>query len=193
MLPGEDGLKLCRKLRDSSQKYPNIPIIFISAIGDPADRIAGLEIGGDDYVTKPFVMRELIARIRSVLRRSSNIYCNDNENQKWAGFINENLLQTITFDKWKLDFLSRCIVDNNGVAVALSKTEFMLLTCFLKNPNQILSREQIIEHIGNDDSYDRSVDVQINRLRTKLQDTKCDHSDCPRGRLQTWGSSKKRG
>lgn len=176
MLPGEDGLSLCRKLRDSSQKCPDIPIIFTSALGEPADRVVGLEMGADDYLPKPFVMRELIARIRSVLRRSSgsrNI--KNQQNQIMADAINVAISQTILFDKWKLDLFSRCIIDDSGVAVALSKTEFMLLSCLLRHPHQVLSREQIIASIGNDETYDRNVDVQINRLRNKLRDTDKNH------------------
>lgn len=112
MLPGEDGLSLCRKLRDSSQKCPDIPIIFTSALGEPADRVVGLEMGADDYLPKPFIMRELIARIRSVLRRSSrsrNI--NNRQTQIMADAMSEKVSQTILFGKWKLDLFSRCIVD----------------------------------------------------------------------------------
>lgn len=172
MLPGEDGLSLCRKLRDSSQKCPDIPIIFTSALGEPADRVVGLEMGADDYLPKPFIMRELIARIRSVLRRSSrsrNI--NNRQTQIMADAMSEKVSQTILFGKWKLDLFSRCIVDDSGIAVALSKTEFMLLSCLLRHPRQVLSRDQIIARIGNDETYDRNVDMQINRLRNKLRDT----------------------
>ena len=172
MLPGEDGLSLCRKLRDSSQKCPDIPIIFTSALGEPADRVVGLELGADDYLPKPFIMRELIARIRSVLRRSSkNRNINDQQTHIMADAISERASQTILFGKWKLDLFSRCIVDDSGIAVALSKTEFMLLSCLLCHPHQVLSRDQIISRIGTDESYDRNVDVQINRLRNKLRDT----------------------
>ena len=171
MLPGEDGLSLCRKLRDTSQKNPDIPIIFTSALGEVADRVVGLEMGADDYLPKPFIMRELVARIRSVLRRTDKSHSeylipDDNKN---------STLKMISFDKWKLDLFSRCLMNDDGLAVSLSRTEFMLLHFLLRHPHQVLSREQIIDEIGNNNVYDRNVDVQINRLRGKLHDTDKNH------------------
>ena len=172
MLPGEDGLSLCRRLRDSSQNNPDIPIIFTSALGEATDRVVGLEMGADDYLPKPFIMRELVARIRSVLRRaekSHSSYLTPSNN-------GDCVLRMISFDKWKLDLFSHCLIDEEGTVVSLSKTEFMLLNFLLRHPRQVLSRGQIIDGIGNDDVYDRNVDVQINRLRNKLRDTAKNHA-----------------
>ena len=171
MLPGEDGLSLCRKLRDTSQKNPGIPIIFTSALGEVTDRVVGLEMGADDYLPKPFIMRELVARIRSVLRRTGKSH----SDYSILDDSKKNILKTITFDKWKLDLFSRCLMDEEGTVVSLSRMEFMLLNFLLRHPHQVLSREQIIDGIGNDDVYDRNVDVQINRLRNKLRDTDKKH------------------
>jgi two-component system, OmpR family, response regulator len=154
-LPGEDGLILCRNLRAQSP----IPIIMLTARGEPLDRILGLEMGADDYLPKPFEPRELFARIRSVLRRTQAL-------PPSMGFQTPYL----SFAGWKLDMAARNLISQNGVVVALSGAEFRMLKVFLEHPNRVLNRDQLLALTqGRDaDPFDRSVDLQISRLRQKL-------------------------
>ncbi len=157
-LPGEDGLTLCRTLRARS----NVPVIMLTARGDPLDRILGLEMGADDYLPKPFEPRELLARIRSVLRRVS---APPQPPQARA-------VRRLRFGEWVLDLGARHLVGSSGVVVALSGAELRLLRIFLEHPNHVLSREQILDLTrGPDaDAFDRSIDLQVSRLRQKLND-----------------------
>ena len=157
-LPGEDGLTLCRNLRVQS----SLPVIMLTARGEPLDRILGLEMGADDYLTKPFEPRELFARIRSVLRRTNALPPNMISAEARA----------MVFDDWRLDLLARHLVTNDGTVVALSGAEFRLLKVFLEHPNRVLNRDQLLEltHGREADPFDRSVDIQISRLRQKLGD-----------------------
>ena len=136
MLPGMNGLELFRTLRAES----TVPVIFLTALGDITDRIVGLELGADDYLSKPFEPRELLARIRTVLRRT--------------------------------DRSARHLVAPDGVVVSLSGTEYRLLEIFLQNPQRVLSRDELLERTQGRNAvpYDRSIDVQISRLRTRLRD-----------------------
>lgn len=157
-LPGEDGLTLCRNLRTES----SIPVIMLTARGEPLDRILGLEMGADDYLSKPFEPRELFARIRSVLRRAHALPPN----------MAAPVAQQIQFAGWTLDLIARHLVNCDGVVVALSGAEYRLLKVFLDHPNRVLNRDQLLELTqGREaDPLDRSVDIQISRLRQKLGD-----------------------
>lgn len=157
MLPGEDGLSLCRHI---GQDY-RTPVIMLTAKAEHADRITGLDQGADDYVTKPFSVDELVARIRSVLRR--------------AGGATNRPLDTesgqLRFLGWSLDLLHRKLHDPLGVEVALSTMEYRLLRVFLERPNQVLSRDDLLDLSRRDNvSFDRSIDSQISRLRRKLEE-----------------------
>lgn len=157
MLPGEDGLSLARKLRANS----NLPIIMLSARGDDVDRIIGLEVGADDYLAKPFNPRELLARIRAVLRRHE-------DNQTAAA--GEEQGTTFRFGVYQLDLNSRSLI-KAGVDVALTAGEFNLLRIFVDHPNRVLSRDQLMDLMkGYERSpFDRSIDVRVTRLRRKIE------------------------
>jgi two-component system OmpR family response regulator len=153
MMPGEDGLSACKRL---SGKGP--PIIMLSALGDDADRIVGLELGADDYLAKPCNPRELVARARAVLRRGrdSEASANNAETVRFAGF--------------RLDLARRELNDPEGVVIPLSTGEFRLLRAFVERPQRVLTREQLLEFAFTNDAdvFDRAVDVQVSRLRRKL-------------------------
>ncbi|MET3434481.1 two-component system OmpR family response regulator [Herbaspirillum seropedicae] len=157
-LPGEDGLTLCRNLRATS----SVPVIMLTARGEPLDRILGLEMGADDYLAKPFEPRELFARIRSVLRRTQALPPN----------MAQPDVAAMRFAGWTLDLTARHLVNQDGVVVALSGAEFRLLKVFLDHPNRVLNRDQLLELTQGreSDPFDRSVDIQISRLRQKLGD-----------------------
>lgn len=156
MMPGEDGLSLCRHLAESQA----IPTILLTARGEATDRIVGLEIGADDYVTKPFEPRELVARIRSVLRRAS----------KGAAAATEEE-HDFLFDGWRLDPLKRKLTDPEGAVVAISSVEFRLLMAFLEHPRQVLDRDRLLDMVQGREAhlFDRAVDNQISRLRRKIE------------------------
>lgn len=155
MLPGEDGLSLCRAVRGDSQ----VPIIMLTAKGDEVDRVIGLEMGADDYLAKPFGSRELIARIRAVLRRAPFAVARVRPTQRYR------------FDRWVLDIERRELLGADGIAVALSSGEFDLLVVFVERPGRALSREQLLDlaHGRNTAPLDRSIDTQISRLRRKIE------------------------
>jgi two-component system OmpR family response regulator len=157
MLPGEDGLSLCRALRAES----NIPIIMLTAKGDEIDRVVGLELGADDYVAKPFGSRELIARIRAVLRRTRN----DGADQPPRA-------RRYRFDRWQLDTGARELLREDGVAVPLSTGEFDLLIALIERPQRVLSRDQLLDLARGRvaGAFDRSIDTQVSRLRKKLEE-----------------------
>ena len=156
MLPGEDGLSLCRKL--ASADGP--PVIILSAMGDDTDRIVGLELGADDYLPKPCNPRELLARIKAVLRRR-------NETRSDGA-----LSADCEFAGWRLDLVKRELRSPDGVMVNLSSGEFSLLRALVERPQRILTRDQLLDFARGPDSdaYDRAIDVQISRLRRKLDD-----------------------
>lgn len=155
MLPGEDGLSLCRSVRTKSL----MPIIMLTAKGEEIDRVIGLEMGADDYLPKPFGSRELIARIRAVLRR--------------APFVSdpEHSVRRYAFDRWVLDVERRELLGEDDVSVPLSSGEFDLLLVLVERPQRVLSREQLLDLARGHDAVplDRSIDTQISRLRRKLE------------------------
>jgi two-component system OmpR family response regulator len=155
MMPGEDGLSLCRHLSESR----SIPTILLTAKGEATDRIVGLEIGADDYVVKPFDPRELVARIRSVLRRASR------------DSISPAADELLLFDGWQLDPLKRRLINPEGAVVAISSAEFRLLTAFLEHPRQVLDRDRLLDMVQGREAhlFDRAVDNQISRLRRKIE------------------------
>lgn len=159
MLPGKDGVTLCREVRSSS----NIPIIMLTALGEEIDRIIGLEVGADDYLAKPFNPRELLARIKSVLRRHLAI-------PSVSERVSNNNLD-YTFNGWSLNSTTRELLNNNGVLVSLTSTEFELLLAFLTNPNAVLTREDLLKLVQGRgaDVYDRAIDTLISRLRKKIE------------------------
>lgn len=161
MLPGEDGLTLCRELR--SGKWRTIPVLMLTARNEETDRIIGLEMGADDYLTKPFAVRELLARIRSVLRRARMLPSNLQMSEP---------VQFLEFGDWKLDTTARHLLDKQGTMVALSGAEYRLLRVFLDHPQRVLTRDQLLNLTqGRDaDPFDRSIDLLISRLRQRLQD-----------------------
>ena len=165
MMPGEDGLTLCRNLRASGGPHANTPILMLTARGEDMDRIIGLEMGADDYLAKPFVPRELFARIRAVLRRTRALP----PNLDAAPPANARLLR---FAHWCLDTVNRHLVDAEGTVVALSGAEYRMLAVFLSHPQKVLSRDQLMELTqGREaDVFDRSIDLLVSRLRQRLGD-----------------------
>jgi two-component system OmpR family response regulator len=157
-LPSEDGMTLARELRETS----SVPIIMLTGRKDDVDRIMGLELGADDYLTKPFNLRELLARIRAILRRTQ---------AHPVTHVEGRAPQAFRFGAWELDLRSRRLTSNDGERVELTHAEFALLAAFLGAPERILSREQLLElSRGNDENvFDRSIDVQILRLRRKIE------------------------
>ncbi len=155
MLPGEDGLTLAKQIRNKG----NMPIIILSARGDEVDRIVGLEVGADDYLPKPFNPRELLARIRSVLRRTQTNQAQDSNNT-----------EEIVFGDFRVQPQSRQLFINNE-EVVLTSGEFTLLEVFVNNPNRILSRDSLLQLLKGYEHqpYDRSIDVRITRLRRKIE------------------------
>lgn len=163
MLPGEDGLSICRRLRQSS----SIPIIMVTARGEDLDRILGLELGADDYVTKPFNSRELMARIRALLRRAES-----------GAASTRHRARPLTFAGWRIDPTRRELHDSTGVRIMLTSAEFDLLLAFCRNPGKVLSREQLIELAqgGLAGPVERSIDVHISRIRQKIEPDPKDRS-----------------
>ena len=157
MMPGEDGLTLCRELRAKS----SLPIIMLTAMGEETDRIIGLEMGADDYLAKPFNPRELLARIKAVMRRTQA------DNQPAA----ETLTRDLRFDRWLLDVNRRELVDEDGVGLSLSTAEFDLLKVFLERPQRVLSRDQLLDLARGREAvaFDRAIDTLVSRLRRKLE------------------------
>lgn len=157
MLPGEDGLSFCRRLRAHS----SVPIIFLSALGELTDRVVGLEIGADDYLVKPFSSRELLARIRTLLRRMEDLS---------APLPPPRPVTAYRFAGWTMEPRTRLLIDPSGLAGNLSAAEFRLLRAFLEHPHEVLDREQLLEIIQRrgTEAFDRVLDVQISRLRSRL-------------------------
>lgn len=160
MLPGEDGLSLCRRLQ---QENCPIPILILSAVAEDTDRIIGLEVGADDYLTKPFNPRELLARIKAILRRS--------QGTTEAPAQEEKVKDTICFSDWKLNTATRQLLSLSNQEIPLSAGEYDLLLTFLKHAKRVLSRDQLMDYTKHRDAtpFDRSIDMQISRLRQKLE------------------------
>lgn len=157
MMPGEDGFSICRQLRGDS----SVPIILLTAMTDDTDRIVGLELGADDYVSKPFNPRELLARIKAVLRRVQSLP------PQRASL----KASTVVFDRWVLHTGRRELAGKDGVAVPLSTADFRLLSAFIDHAGLVLSRNQLMDlTVGRTaDSFDRSIDNQVSRLRKKIE------------------------
>ena len=161
MMPGDDGLVLCRELR--AGKHKATPVLMLTARNDDTDRIVGLEMGADDYLAKPFVARELLARIKAILRRTRMLPPNLQVTE--AG-------QLIAFGDWHLDTTARHLLDKEGTAVALSGAEYRLLRVFLDHPQRVLSRDQLLNLTQGREAelFDRSIDLLVSRLRQRLRD-----------------------
>ncbi|MDA0998034.1 MAG: response regulator [Proteobacteria bacterium] len=157
MMPGEDGLSLCRHLRETT----DLPVILLTAMAEDTDRIVGLEVGADDYVTKPFNPRELLARIKAVLRRTQSV-----PKPK-----DTPAAERLRFDRWVIDAAKRELTGNDGVVVPLSTAEFRLLNVLLQRPGIVLSRDQLLDMTAGREAqlFDRSIDNQISRLRKKIE------------------------
>lgn len=160
-LPGEDGLSLARYLRD----HHDLGIIMVTAAGEVVDRVVGLEVGADDYLSKPFDLRELLARVRSVLRRTED---KGGPAAEPAGAETRTRHRVGTFT---LDCDARSLLDASGRHVPITSMEFDLLSMFVERPNRVLSRDQILQFTQNRDwdPYDRSIDIRITRLRRKIE------------------------
>jgi two-component system OmpR family response regulator len=156
MLPGENGLTLCRQLRATS----SMPIIMLTAMGEETERIIGLEMGADDYLPKPCSPRELLARIRSVLRRTRSTATSQSQRAR-----------ILVFERWQLDLARRRLKSPDGFIVDLSPTEFELLAAFAEHPQQVLSRDQLLDlaHGRGAAPFDRTIDIQVSRLRRKIE------------------------
>lgn len=164
MLPGENGLSLCRYVSE----HLGIPVILLTAVTEQADRIAGLEVGADDYVVKPFDPRELVARIRSVLRRSQAKATTPLEESPVTPVAQE---KCYIFEGWRFNTERRELLDLQGEQVPLSTAEFHLLLALVEHANRVLSRSQLLDltQRGDNITFDRSIDSQVSRLRKKLE------------------------
>ena len=158
MLPGDDGFELLRKLRQTQAT----PVIMLTAVGEDTERIMGLVLGADDYLTKPFNPHELLARIKAILRRGE---------LKSTSSSGDTAFTTLEFQGWVLEKLQRRLVSPEGIEVALTDGEYRLLEAFAERPNEVLSRDDLLEITQNRQAgpFDRSIDVRISRLRQKLE------------------------
>lgn len=161
MMPGDDGLVLCREIRTG--KHKATPVLMLTARNDETDRIVGLEMGADDYLAKPFAARELLARIKAVLRRTRMLPPNLQITE--AG-------QLLKFGDWRLDTTSRHLIDHEGTEVVLSGAEYRLLRVFLDHPQRVLSRDQLLNLTQGREAilFDRSIDLLVSRVRQRLRD-----------------------
>jgi len=164
MMPGEDGISLARYIRQRS----DIPIIMLTGKGDLIDRVVGLEAGADDYITKPFELREVLARIRTVMRRAAPRPAPATPPSAAAG---SHEAEILVFQGWRLDLVRRELARPTGENVPLTAGEFDLLCAFAQHPNRVLSRNQLIELVKGRGwaAYDRAIDTQVGRLRKKLE------------------------
>jgi two-component system OmpR family response regulator len=156
MMPGEDGLSVCKRLQESSQ----VPVILLTALTESTDRIVGLELGADDYLAKPFDPRELVARIKSVLRRSQML---PPKQRRAKGLVR--------FDRWRFDFARQELLGADDVAVKLSSGEHLLLASLIEHAGVALTRDQLLDLTKGREAqlFDRSIDNQISRLRRKVE------------------------
>ncbi|NIA71443.1 response regulator [Pelagibius litoralis] len=164
VMPGEDGLALARELR----KKRSLPIIMLTGKGEMVDRVVGLEVGADDYIVKPFYLREVLARIRTVLRRCAPAAVQA-EATPPLGHHEET--DCVAFDKWTFDLVKRELRAKDGSLLPLTTGEFDLLSAFVRNPNRVLSRDQLMDSVRGRDwtPYDRSIDTLVGRLRKKIE------------------------
>lgn len=160
MLPQEDGLALCKKVREES----DVMVLMLSAMGEETDRIVGLEVGADDYVAKPFNPRELLARVKAMIRRRQANQIGDSKRLAQ--------LSDIAFLNWRLDRNRRQLIDPDGITVPLSAGEYDLLLAFLENPHRTLTRDQLLDlYRGREGTpFDRTIDVQVARVRKKIEE-----------------------
>ena len=170
MMPGEDGLSICRRLQAGAR----IPLILLTALSEEIDRIVGLELGADDYLSKPFNPREILARIKSVLRRTEML---PHPRRRVRG--------TVRFDQWVLDYARKEVAGPDGVAVRLSSGEHLLLTTLIEHAGAVLTRDHLLDLTRGRDAqlFDRSIDMQVSRLRRKLENDSLD----PRIIVTDWG------
>jgi two-component system, OmpR family, response regulator len=161
LMPGEDGLSLARHIRQHS----DIPVIMLTGKGDLIDRVVGLEAGADDYITKPFELREVLARIRTVIRRTAPRATGTASAPPAA------VSEALVFEGWRLDLVRRELQRQDGAPVSLTAGEFELLRVFVSHPNRVLSREQLMDMVKGRDwaAYDRAIDTQVGRLRKKIE------------------------
>jgi two-component system OmpR family response regulator len=161
MMPGDDGLVLCRELR--AGKHKATPVLMLTARSDETDRIVGLEMGADDYLPKPFAARELLARIKAILRRTRMLPPNLQVTE---------VGQLLAFGDWQLDTTARHLLDKDGTAIALSGAEYRLLRVFVDHPQRVLNRDQLLNLTQGRESelFDRSIDLLVSRLRQRLND-----------------------
>lgn len=157
MLPREDGLSLCRRVRASG----NLPVIMLTARGSEIDRVVGLEMGADDYLSKPFSTNELVARIRALLRRSQYVPPDPHSRRR----------SVLTFADWRLDLVARRLYSRDGTRVPLTGGEFELLVALCEHANTVLTREQLLDFTRGraPAAIDRSIDIQVSRLRRKIE------------------------
>lgn len=167
MMPGEDGLTLCRNLRANDACV--IPILMLTARNEETDRILGLEMGADDYLTKPFASRELLARVRAILRRARMLPVNLRVSES---------AHILSFGSWRLDTTARHLLDASGTMVSLSGAEYRLLRVFLDHPQRVLNRDQLLNLTQGREAemFDRSIDILVSRLRRRLNDDKAESS-----------------
>ena len=160
-MPGEDGLSIARRMLAAS----GVPFIMLTAVGDPVDRIIGLELGADDYIAQPFDLRELRARVRSVLRRAARPIASNASGAAVASG------ERVSFGAVALDLAARCLLHPDGRVSKLTAMEFNLLRTFAENPNRVLTRDRLLDlaHHRDLEPFDRSIDIRIARLRKKLE------------------------
>lgn len=160
-MPGEDGFTICQNIRKTSK----IPIVMLTANGEEMDRIIGLEMGADDYLPKPFNPRELVARVRAVLRRTTD----GAESEK---IMIGTAVEVFKFAGWQLDTATRKLTSPDGLDISITAGEYTLLMTFLERPKRVLSRDQLLEITHNRQAgpFDRSIDIQVSRLRQKIEE-----------------------
>lgn len=168
IMPGMDGLEVCQQLRNQSNQ---IPIIMLTGVSEAADRIIGLELGADDYLIKPFNPRELLSRIKAVLRRSHDIFNNTSHNNQDT-IENIHRGDLLHFCDWTLNTANRELLSPDNIEISLSGRAYDLLLVFLEHPQRVLSRDQLLTILSHRtaEPFDRSIDVQVSRLRQKLGD-----------------------
>ncbi|PZP93898.1 MAG: DNA-binding response regulator [Variovorax paradoxus] len=166
-LPGEDGFSIARQLRERWR----CGLVIVTGRGDPGDKVVGLEVGADDYVTKPFDLRELVARVKAVLRRTQELQERLGPASQPAALTSDTAAETLCFEGWRLNTASRTLLHPRGHEVFLTSGEFELLCVFARRPGRVLSRDVLMTHTRGREAgpFDRTVDVQVGRLRGKME------------------------
>ena len=167
MMPGEDGFTLARHIR----QHTMVPIIMLTGKGDLIDRVAGLEAGADDYIAKPFHLREVLARIRTVLRRAQPTAKTASVDNSKSQTVDDKNSRVLAFQNWELDLVRRELKRSGGAAVPLTAGEFEILRVFALNPNRVLNRDQLMDQVKGREwsAYDRTIDTQVVRIRKKIE------------------------